>query len=371
MGEAQEKPERQGTLAKVATVVTIVGGIVAAATGVVALWPGDESSPNGAPTGRIFRLAHSGSATISEVKDEIPRARDCPGQEELPRKRVRLPLAAATLVLVAQAPGEEGGEMPQDDVEPSPDDVEPLPVEPADESEQDAVPEAPTVDELADDADVPPERVEDLLYNAPPGEGADLSKAQVTTIIAGTRLAPPGRYEPGETVAPTKPTAPGGPSGPSDPGEPTDPTDPGEPTDPPGGPGEPEGGDGEMAPGSAPARPAPLGGTFRRVASTADGRRLEPLGWVIDVGAILEQLDGKCVYVQWSVYDERTGRRIARKPWLVDRHGVHFVGRAPKDRQAGTFWVPIPREVGRYRLRVALYDENATQLDFSRLKGLR
>lgn len=352
VGEAQEKPERHGMLARIATVVTIVAGIATAVTGVVRLWPDGESSTGGAPTGRIFRLEQPGSATISEIKDEIPRARNCPGNEELPRERVGLPLATATLGLVAQADG-EGGETP-------PDEVEPLPVEPTDEAEPEAGPEMPTVDELADDVEAPPERVEDLLYNAPPGKGENLSKAQVATIIAGTRLAPPGRYKADETVGPTGPIGPGehgdgdGPSGPTGPNGPTG----------------PEGGDGEMVPGSAPARPALVPAAFSRRGRTAGGR-LEPLGWVIDAGAILARLEGKCAYVQWSVYDERTGRRVARKPWLVDRRGLRFVGRAPKDRQAGTFWVPIPREHGRYRLRVGLYDANATQLDFSRLKGLR
>jgi hypothetical protein len=302
-----DKPDKPGILARAGALVALLGGVVGLITAVVALWP--EGEPEGLPSsGRIDRFVYSNHGTATEVVNHYPAPRDCPGVEEkLPDVKVSLPLATIALAPNDRgSPGRGGGETPgRNGTTGTTGPTGPPPTAPR--------PSDPTVDELARRAGVSTERIEDLLWNAPPGPGEDISKAETQTIIASTRLERPGRRRLEPDIS------------------------------------------------AAPYRRAAFTVQVQDDPQAAPGE-LDPVGWIVDVHALLEHFGRSCAYVQWSLYDKDTGTRVD-KEWWVNRRAVRFVTRGSADAQGSSFWVPIPRKAGRYWLKAALFDIEGTQLE--------
>jgi hypothetical protein len=317
-------------------VITVLSAVVGLIVGIKALLPSDEKEPG--PTGAIRKLALASVQTLGEASSQLVDETACPGIEKRPHYRVSAP-PVVTAAIGLGTPLAAGGADPDALKEPAPaptlpDSREELP--PPDEPEE--VPPvdraAPSVEEppapvlendrskalakVVETAGVPQERVEQLLWNPPPGAGSEITQEQLATIIANTRLGRPGRDAQNNNV------------------------------------------------------------TYARMIVTPQidaelGQRIDednqPLGWLIDASTLLKHLDGRCAYIQWSLYDADTRRRL-EDPWLNDRRGTRFIPRRTPDARSAAFYVPMPVEDRDYLLNVALYDADATRLDTARL-GVR
>ena len=313
-GEEREQRGPMAMVAKVGAVVTTLGALVALVVGVKGLLPSDED-PVGA-VGKIEKLDLNSVAPISEASRKVPDATDCPGVEELPRFRVRRPtspVAVASIglpIAVAQEDSQSYAQDPGTEGE-TPD---PLPTEPEESTE----PEGDTDGEPGEGEDDSPDPTTPRPQRIEPGDPRTLADLQQDTDLPTPEIeqlmfSPP----PGEAGDLTQAQVAG-----------------------------------------------IIENTRKDDPSSPDS---EPLGWLIDVTTRLENLTDKCAYVQWSLYDAKTLRRV-RYAWVTDRRGARFVARASPDARSSTFWVPAPIERRRYMVRVALYDAEATRLDLGRIR---
>jgi hypothetical protein len=342
--EEKDGSQKRGILTRVGAVVSIVAGLMGIVTAAVALWPeGGDEGDAGPGTGSI-KLTHSGQKVASELANAPAVRKKCPGIEKQPHYSVRLPLATATVALAAttggtgrQGPRYATPRIPRSRIEPR---------------GTRATIDGLSVERLARRARVSPERIEDLLWNAPPGPHEDISTTQVQTIINGTRRGYPSGQAPRDE-APEQPDSGGtGATGPSGPTEPVAPYET------------------PKLDEALPEQQAPPGEGVAAEVAQAKGPTSEPMFWIIDVTAVMKRLGGRCGYVHWSVYDPRKSRHVAQS-WLVDKRGLAFVSRGESDRQSGQFTIPVPLPPGPYTLRAAFYDAEATQLDAKTAHGLR
>ena len=305
--------------------ITTLGALVALIGGVKALLPDSEPPP----AGEIRELEVNSIATVSEANDVVSQDRACKGREgERKGPTASLPIVTATVSLAAGTgdkgdlelgPGDQDANktLPETTGEPATGEPstgeEPPVTEEVAPEEQPEEADSPVVDRLVRVSDVPEKRLEELLWNPPPGEGASIDEEGLETIILHSRIASP-------RLANTDGVEGGGPA-----------------------PGETDG--------------------------TGLDEAHQLLGWLFDATTLLKHLDRHCAYLQWSLYDGVTRRRIDYK-WLVDRRGARFISRGTPDQRSATFWVPMPDEKGEYLLNVALYDSSGTQLDVARRGGL-
>ena len=333
--EAREGP---GFWTKVTAVITTLGALVALIAGVKALLPSGSEPP---PSGEIRELELEGLVTVSEADERVLDDRSCPGVEHRRRGRVvSLPLVNATVTLAQDrgdfGPGVTGpdptvkGPGP-DENGPGPDEKGPLPgsEEPSTGEEppvtDQVVPELPErapaeasdeVEELVAMSGVSEQRLEELLWNPPPGRGSEISRDQLATIIDQSRTRT-------VRLALTDGDGDGDGAAPEDGGQSGDPVE-------------------------------------------AD----EVIGWLFDATTLLKHLEKRCAYLQWSLYDSATRRRVDQA-WLIDRRGARYISRGTPDQRTATFWVPAPSEDKPYLLNVALYDADGTQLDIAQHDDVR
>jgi hypothetical protein len=295
------------TITKIGAVVTTLGAIVALVVGVKSLMPSDPPGP----VGEIRKLDLNSVAGLSEANRKVPDATTCPGVEKERHFEVRRParpVAVASLELPSVVAQESTDSPTQEDPGSGED------------------PATPTTDSES----APPAAETDGGTEGEQGEGGeqgDGNPARPKIAAGDPRRVTALRDETG-VGEPRIEQLMFNPSG----------TQVGEITK------------------------AQLAGIIANTRKDGSSRNAEPLGWLIDVSTRLENLKGKCAYVQWSLYDAKRIRRV-RYPWVRDRRGVRFVARATPDSRRSTFWVPAPIERRRYKVRVALYDANATNLD--------
>jgi hypothetical protein len=331
--EAEDPEQRRGPLAliaKLGAVATALGAVVALVIGVKTLLPEDKG-PTPPPQGEIRELELDSVAAVSEIGDTVPDDTGCPGIERKPRYEVSLPVRVASLSL----DGVLAQEDPYESSEP-PGPTEELPTE-----EQYTDPgEQPGYETVPDEGEQPTDEEE------PGNEFSDDASELVRQGADATRLTP-NRFQ-NYLLNPT-------------PDEPPPSADQAEQVLQHTRLGAPKGDDQSAA---ALAQEA-AGQAAARIDETH-----QPIGWLIDVSTLLEHLDGRCAYVQWSLYDADKMRRVNR-PWLVDRRGARFTPKGTPDQRSAAFWVPMPIERRHYLLRAALYDADATRLDIGRVKGLK
>jgi len=98
--------------------------------------------------------------------------------------------------------------------------------------------------------------------------------------------------------------------------------------------------------------------------ATGSQPKLAPLGVVVNFTVEVEGYKGKRTPLRWSLFDAGTRARMPQE-WLRDREAIKFVPEASVDRASSEVWVPLPRERGRYYVRLELFDDKGGRLDFA------
>jgi len=95
----------------------------------------------------------------------------------------------------------------------------------------------------------------------------------------------------------------------------------------------------------------------------------EPEGVAVSFDLSLEGFKGRKVEARWSLYN---GGRPVSKPWLKDHPVLSVKGDAPEeDKTSPEFWLPLPKQHGRYSVRIEVFDENDTKLTSGSTKHFR
>ena len=100
------------------------------------------------------------------------------------------------------------------------------------------------------------------------------------------------------------------------------------------------------------------------------GGRLEPLGVVVTIKATVTGLNGRPVYVTWSL--RRADGRVLPQQWLKNRRVLKLTSEAERDSGGAQFWVPLPkRPRGPFIVRVRMDDDHGTPLTFAKTRAIR
>jgi hypothetical protein len=116
---------------------------------------------------------------------------------------------------------------------------------------------------------------------------------------------------------------------------------------------------------SADARARAVLRALRHTRSTSKGPggRRKPEGVEVSFVVMLEGGPGRRADVRWSL---RRARGEGRLPysWLYNHRVLELKGQAATDSASADFWVPLPKDQGPYKLRIAVYDGDGTRLTY-------
>ena len=98
------------------------------------------------------------------------------------------------------------------------------------------------------------------------------------------------------------------------------------------------------------------------------GRRGRPEGVAVSFDLTLEGFKGRKVEARWSLYN---GGRPVSEPWLKDHPVLSVKGESDEDKANPEFWLPLPKQHGRYSVRIEVFDENDTKLTSGSTKPFR
>jgi hypothetical protein len=92
----------------------------------------------------------------------------------------------------------------------------------------------------------------------------------------------------------------------------------------------------------------------------------QPIGVTVNANVSLTGFAGRTAEIRWSLYRvEGGGGGSVPLNWVRGQSVLEVAAEAQEDSGIGSFWVPLPREEGPYKVRVFVYDENGTQLAYA------
>jgi hypothetical protein len=108
----------------------------------------------------------------------------------------------------------------------------------------------------------------------------------------------------------------------------------------------------------------------RTVASTSNPSKRELVGVTVNFNVTLTGFSGRKADVRWSLYRARRDVIVPRG-WLRNQRAVLLRGDVNRDSGSGEFWVPIPQLRGPFFIRVGVYDDHGTRLDYADTRHFR
>jgi hypothetical protein len=133
---------------------------------------------------------------------------------------------------------------------------------------------------------------------------------------------------------------------------------------------EEDGSAADVSPQTVGRRLARVFGATRTQPSRADPVRRELVGVAVQFGVTLTGFRGDTADVRWSLHSAGTGVRLP-DPWLREQRALLLRGEAGRDTASGEFWVPVPRRRGPFFIRIGVYDDDRTRLDFADTPSFR
>jgi hypothetical protein len=94
------------------------------------------------------------------------------------------------------------------------------------------------------------------------------------------------------------------------------------------------------------------------------------VGATVNFNLFLVGFRGRRVEVRWSLHEADGGSRLAHD-WMKDQHVSWLRGKVNKDEASSHFWVPLPKTRGPFFVRVGVYDEDQTELDYADTERFR
>ena len=94
------------------------------------------------------------------------------------------------------------------------------------------------------------------------------------------------------------------------------------------------------------------------------------LGALVSVAVRLEGLRGRRVFLRWSIWDIGNQHRLYGD-WLADNLAYRLKADTNDDKAALDLWIPMPKNKGRYYVRITLDDEHGVHLDQKRTHSFK
>jgi len=104
-------------------------------------------------------------------------------------------------------------------------------------------------------------------------------------------------------------------------------------------------------------------GTRTRPLSPAGGKR-QMVGATVNFNVSMTGFDDGRADVRWSLYSAGDNALVPRD-WLRTQRALSLRGEANKDSASGEFWVPLPKAKGPFFIRLGVYDDDNTRLDYA------
>jgi hypothetical protein len=96
----------------------------------------------------------------------------------------------------------------------------------------------------------------------------------------------------------------------------------------------------------------------------SDSSRRDLVGVTVNFDIALTGFRRGAVDVKWSLYSARDRVRVP-PDWLRNQRVLELRGEATRDSASGEFWVPIPQLKGPFFIRVGVFDDDGTRLDYA------
>jgi hypothetical protein len=104
-------------------------------------------------------------------------------------------------------------------------------------------------------------------------------------------------------------------------------------------------------------------GTRTRPVLPDRGKR-QMVGVTVNFKISMTGFDDGTADIRWSLYSAKSGVPVPRD-WLRFRRALSLRGEAEKDSASSEFWVPVPKATGPFFIRIGVYDEHDTRLDYA------
>jgi hypothetical protein len=118
----------------------------------------------------------------------------------------------------------------------------------------------------------------------------------------------------------------------------------------------------------------------RRLARVFDRTRTQPalsdpgkrelVGVTVNFNVSMTGFNDGRVDIRWSLY-RAGGGGVVPRDWLRNQRAVSLRGEAEQDSGSDQFWVPLPSVKGPYFIRLGVYDEDDTRLDYANTPRFR